>query len=46
MMLGPAAKAKEGDDMALRTTMGVVLELTKEVDTFKKEAFDNWQVGF
>ncbi len=49
MMLGPGGGkgGKEGGDLALRTCLGGVNELMKEVDAFKKEAFENWQVrGF
>ncbi len=34
-----------GGGGALRTCMGVVVEMSKEVDAFKKEAFENWQVS-
>lgn len=47
-MLGPAGKVDDGSGGAsasLRNCLGVAADLVKEVEAFRKEQFEAWQVG-
>lgn len=44
-LLGPLSQSSEGAGGALHNCVGVVGELSKEVDAFKKDAFAAWEVS-
>ena len=46
-MLGPGPKGGAGDESggALRSVAGVAAELAKEVNAFRLQQFEEWEVG-